>query len=95
MLILFVVSVCFNSSYGGLTGTDMTVFFMNGAVILPLAFYLLSIGPNLISAPEVSLYTLIETVLGPIWVWLGGYEAPPFSAIFGGLALFIALTTHR
>ena len=68
---------------------------INGMLVLPIAFTLLTLGPSLISAPEVSLYTLIETVLGPIWVWLGGYEAPPVSAIFGGTLLIIALGIHR
>jgi len=49
----------------------------------------------MISAPEVSLMTLMETVLGPIWVWLGGFEAPTEFAIYGGIALALALVTHR
>jgi drug/metabolite transporter (DMT)-like permease len=68
---------------------------LNGMLIYPVAFILLTIAPQYISAPEVSLFALIETVLGPIWVWLGGYEAPPFTAIIGGILLISALSTHR
>ena len=35
-----------------------------------------------------------ETVLGPVWVWLGGYEAPPLFAVYGGIMLIVALGTH-
>jgi hypothetical protein len=55
----------------------------------------LTIGSGLITSPEVSLYTLFETVLGPLWVWLGGYEHPSLYAFCGGAALIIALAVHR
>ncbi len=62
--------------------------------MLPVSFALLTIGPSLISAPEVSLFSLIETVLAPFLVWMGGYEAPPISAVFGGIILISALAIH-
>lgn len=67
---------------------------INGILVLGVSLSLLNIGPSMISAPEVSLYTLIETVLGPVWVYLGGYEAPPSAAVYGGTALILALAIH-
>ena len=73
----------------------MGIILLDSFVVLSISFTLLTIGPTLISAPEVSLMTLIETVLGPIWVWLGGFEAPPTFAVYGGSALAAALVVNR
>lgn len=73
---------------------DWLYIVINGTLVLALAFSLLNICPTMISAPEVSLITLIETVLGPVWVYLGGYESPPITAVYGGCALIAALAIH-
>jgi hypothetical protein len=66
-----------------------------GMGVLGLGFYLLTLAPMHIPSTEVALYTLIETVLGPVWVYLGGYEAPSIYAISGGILLVAALATFR
>jgi drug/metabolite transporter (DMT)-like permease len=68
---------------------------LQGLGVLALGFTLITIAPTYIPAPEVSLYTLIETVLGPVWVYLGGYEAPSLYAVAGGVILLVALAVHR
>ena len=62
---------------------------------LAAGFAMVTLAPTYIPAPEVSLYTLVETVLGPVWVYLGGYEAPSVFAIAGGAILLAALAVHR
>lgn len=42
----------------------------NGAIVMPVAFWCLATGPRYLSAPEVGMFYLLETVLAPIWVWL-------------------------
>lgn len=76
------------------TDLDWLWLFLDGALLLPVSFLALSIGPSMISAPEVSLITLLETALGPVWVYIGGYEQPSWFAIGGGIALMIALAWH-
>jgi len=73
---------------------SMLYICINGILVLPIAFTFLTIGPNYITAPEVSLYTEIETILGPVWVYLGGYEAPPKLTLIGGIILLLSLTIH-
>ena len=34
---------------------------------------------------------LVETVLGPVWVWLAGYEQPTFAGFVGGGVLLAAM----
>lgn len=76
-------------------GTDFIYIALQGVGVLAIGFMLLTFAPMYIPAPEVSLYTLIETVLGPVWVFLGGYESPTIYAIVGGILLLGALAVHR
>ena len=45
-------------------------------------------------APEVNLIMLVETVLGPFWVWLALKEAAPRETWIGGAILIGALVIH-
>lgn len=73
------------------TKLDHFVLFLDGGVILPIAFGLITYGPKLISAAEVSLIMLLETVLGPVWVWWLLGETPPTQTFFGGLLVIGAV----
>ena len=95
IFLCFAVALCTGPDLTALNGLDAMFILIQGCIVLPTAFTLLTLAPSYISAPEVSLYTLIETVLGPVWVYLGGFEAPPIFAVYGGIALIIALSVHR
>ncbi|RKF06290.1 DMT family transporter [Oceaniradius stylonematis] len=66
----------------------------NGMVLLPIAYWCLATGPRYISAPEVSMFYLLETVLAPVWVWLIFSEAPRPAVLIGGALLIGALGAH-
>jgi drug/metabolite transporter (DMT)-like permease len=74
-----------------ISGEDMLYLVIQGFFGISISFTLLTIGPQYITAPEVCLYSFIETVLGPLWVWLGGYEAPPFYSLYAGAVLLCTL----
>lgn len=74
-----------------MTATGLGLMFLLGLVILPLSFGLLTLGPRYIPAPEVSLLLLLETVLGPLIVWLAINETASASTIVGGLIVLAAL----
>lgn len=65
-----------------------------GLVVLPPATALMTLGPRYLSAPEVALILLLETVLGPIWVWLVIHEAPSRLALAGGAVVIGTLFLH-
>jgi len=65
-----------------------------GLFILPLSFGLLALGPRYISAPEVGLLLLLETCLGPLWVWVVLEEEPSTTVIIGGFIVVITLACH-
>ena len=41
-----------------------------------IPFVLVTIAPRFIPAEEVNLFFLLETIIGPIWVWLIIKEQP-------------------
>jgi drug/metabolite transporter (DMT)-like permease len=66
----------------------------NGLIMIPLAFWCLATGPRYLSAPEVGMFYLLETVLAPIWVWIAFAETPTTQTLIGGSILILALLAH-
>ena len=64
------------------------------AVLLPLAFMLIQLGPRWISGTEVGLLLLLEVVLGPLWVWWLLGEAPSRQVLAGGGLILATLCLH-
>jgi drug/metabolite transporter (DMT)-like permease len=62
--------------------------------MIPLAFFCLATGPRYLSAPEVGMFYLLETILAPIWVWLVFAETPTTQTLMGGAILIFALIGH-
>jgi drug/metabolite transporter (DMT)-like permease len=60
-----------------------------GQIGLGLAF--LTMGARLIPAAEVALITLLEIVLGPLWVWLVLSEGPSATTLVGGAVVVAAV----
>ena len=65
-----------------------------GIVVMPVATALITTGPRFLPAPEVSLILLLETVVGPFWVWLVLSEVPSERAFLGGAIVIAALAGH-
>ena len=65
-----------------------------GVFVLPISFGLITLGPRYLPAPEVALLTLLETVLGPLWVWIVLSEEPPLLTVIGGAVVLVTLAGH-
>lgn len=63
-------------------------------LVSPLAFCLITIGPMRIPAAEVGMLMLLETAIGPVWVWLVLSEEPSATAIQGGSIVVGTLMLH-
>ena len=61
---------------------------LTGSVVLPLSFFALSLAARYTPAANVSLLLLLETVLGPLWVWLALGE-PITAAMLAGGAIVV------
>ena len=73
------------------SASDFRYLAISGFLVLPLGFGFLAVAPRYIPGPEVALITLLETVLGPFWVWLALDEVPTEAALVGGLIVIGAL----
>ena len=72
-------------------GRDLALFVALGVGQIGLGLMFLSIGARLIPAAEVALITLLEIVLGPIWVWIFRSEQPGAATLAGGLIVLAAV----
>ena len=63
-------------------------------VVVPVSFILIATGPRLIPAPEVGLLMLLETILGPLWVWLALAERPTAASLVGGAVIVLTLAVN-
>jgi drug/metabolite transporter (DMT)-like permease len=59
-----------------------------------IPFVLVTIAPRFIPAAEVNLFFLLETIIGPIWVWLIIKEQPTIETLQGGLVIIITIAVH-
>ena len=72
-------------------GASLIYISVTGLIILPVSFFLLSKASRLTSAANVIMIILFETVLGPLWVWLGIKETPNSLTLLGGVLVVGAL----
>jgi drug/metabolite transporter (DMT)-like permease len=89
-LILVVVFVPFASA-GEIVGDDVMWLALLGIGQVGLGLALLTVGARLIPAAQVGLITLLEVVLGPVWVWLALNERPSTATLVGGVIVIIAI----
>lgn len=73
---------------------DVVALVLMGVVILPAALALMTQASRYISAPEIGLLTLLETVLGPLWVWMVVGEQPRAAVILAGGAILMVVAAH-
>ena len=77
-----------------LAGNDIIVVPLMCIMCVALPFVLVTIAPRFIAAAEVNLFFLLETIIGPIWVWLVIKEQPTPETILGGLIIIITIAIH-
>jgi len=74
--------------------TDIIIVPLMCVLCVAIPFVLLTIAPRFITAAEVNLFFLLETVLGPLWVWLAIKEQPTLETIVGGGVIILTITIH-
>jgi len=68
------------------------IFVMGLFLVIPLAC--MTIAPRYIPAYEVEIFFILETILGPIWVWFVIHEQPSTKTIIGGIVIILIIITH-
>lgn len=76
------------------TGVDLALLAVLGLVVVPVSHVLITEGPRYLPAAEVGLILLLETVLGPVWVWWALGEVLAAATVLGGAVILGALVAH-
>jgi drug/metabolite transporter (DMT)-like permease len=82
--VVVVVALAPFASPGQIGGQDLGLLVALGIGQIGLGFVFLAIGGRLIPAAEVAVITLLEIVLGPLWVWIFLSEQPGAVTLAGG-----------
>ena len=73
---------------------DLLLLLAFGFAQLGIGLTLFSIGAARVPATDVALLSMLEPIMGPIWVWIVVSEYPGVPALIGGSMVFVALATH-
>jgi drug/metabolite transporter (DMT)-like permease len=82
------------SAPGSIDGHDLLLMAALGIGQMGLGLVFLTMGARLIPAAEVALITLVEVVLGPLWVWLAYSERPSTATLVGGAIVMAAVAVQ-
>jgi drug/metabolite transporter (DMT)-like permease len=93
-LISLVVALPFALPFAASLG-DLAVLAPMGMLQLGLGCLLMTRATRYLPAGEVGLLALIETILAPLWVWLGVGERPSALALAGAAIVFGALVVNE
>ncbi len=73
---------------------DLLIIPLMCILCVAIPFVLVTIAPRFIPAAEVNLFFLLETIIGPIWVWFIIKEQPSIETLQGGLIIITTIALH-
>ena len=77
-----------------LEGNDLFIVPLMCVMCVAIPFVLVTLAPRYITAAEVNLFFLLETIFGPLLVWLVIKEQPSFETIVGGIIIVATIAVH-
>jgi len=77
-----------------LSEKDLIIVPLMCILCVAIPFVLVTIAPRFIPAAEVNLFFLLETIIGPIWVWLIIKEQPSIETLQGGVVIIATIAIH-
>ena len=77
-----------------LENKDLIIIPLMCILCVAIPFVLVTIAPRFIPAAEVNLFFLLETIIGPIWVWLIIKEQPNIEVLQGGMIIIATIAIH-
>jgi len=92
-LVVAIVALFFIDSFE-LKENDIYIIPAMCILCVAIPFVLVTIAPRYITGAEVNLFFLLETILGPIWVWLVIKEQPSLETIQGGVVIILTIAIH-
>ena len=77
-----------------LENKDIIIVPLMCILCVAIPFVMVTIAPRFIPAAEVNLFFLLETIIGPIWVWLIIKEQPSVETLQGGIVIITTIAIH-
>lgn len=88
LLAFLTVSIVIPDSY------SLGIIFFMGFILTPISRVLIGLGTKVLPSVDVTLLTIIETVLAPVWVWLFLAEAMIPTTLLGGAIIIVTLIMY-
>jgi len=92
-LFVAIFAMFFIDSYV-LSNQDLYIVPLMCVMCVAIPFVMVTIAPRFIPAEEVNLFFLLETIIGPFWVWMVIKEQPSIETIQGGLVIILTIGIH-
>ncbi len=92
-LFVAIIAVFFIETYA-LVDRDLFLIPLMSIMCVAIPFVLVTIAPRFIPAEEVNLFFLLETIIGPFWVWMVIKEQPSIETIQGGSVIILTIAIH-
>lgn len=73
---------------------SLGVLAVMGLLQMPIALVLMTEATRYLPSAEVSLFLVVESILGTFWVWLVLGEQPPGTTLLGGTVVICTLVGH-
>jgi drug/metabolite transporter (DMT)-like permease len=73
---------------------DLFIVPLMCVMCVAIPFVMVTIAPRFIPAEEVNLFFLLETIIGPFWVWMVIKEQPSIETIQGGAVIILTIAIH-
>ena len=93
IIITFLICLFLKQSLS-LSFRDIAISFSMGIFQVGGGLVLYTIGSKALSAADLTLLSLAEVVLGPVWVWLFLGELASNNTLIGGSVLLLAILTN-
>lgn len=88
------VGAAAGADFNAITNMDLCYLILQGVVVLSIGSAILTYATQFISAPEVCMFSLLDTLLEPVWVWLAGFDTPPYYTLYAGAFVVAAVLVN-
>ena len=94
--LMLLIPILFIQSFPESLIIDLREFYLIIAmgICLFIALSFITLAPRYIPAYEVEIFFVLETILGPLWVWLIIHEQPTTKTIIGGICIILIIMSH-
>jgi drug/metabolite transporter (DMT)-like permease len=73
---------------------DLVIAIIMGCLQFGIGFWCFTVASRYIMASEVALFSLTESILGPIWVWIGVGEEPSWLTLMGSAVVLVSVVAY-